>query len=122
MGNRLLTIELSNLSFHAKHGVYAEEKLAGGQYNVNLFVSFTPAAEIVGQLEETVNYVSLYEIVKEHMEQATPLLETVAMLIADKIHEQYAQVKKIQVQVTKLEPPITQFVGHTGVNYTVEFD
>jgi dihydroneopterin aldolase len=121
MSTGLLTIELTNLSFAARHGVYAEEQLTGNRFRVNVYVSFIPVATVVNGLEETINYVSLYEIAKQQMQQATPLLETVAMKIATQIHQQFPQVKRIQVQITKLQPPIARMEGETGVTYSIEF-
>lgn len=121
MQNNLLTIELTNLSFFARHGVYVEEQLTGNRFRVNVYVSFVPAVAIVNELEQTINYVTLYEMVKQQMQQATPLLETVAMRIAEEIHLQFPVVKRIQVQITKLQPPVAKMEGQTGVNYRIEY-
>jgi 7,8-dihydroneopterin aldolase/epimerase/oxygenase len=119
--NNLLTIELTNLQFFAHHGVYEEERMLGNSFTINLFVSFVPAAAVVTALEETINYVSLFEITRKHMLQATPLLETVAMLIAVDIKGTFPQVKKIAIALTKQNPPIVQFIGQTGVRYEVSY-
>ena len=74
-----LTIELTNLRFFAKHGLFAEEQKIGNEFEVDLFVSYDPGAELIDELSETVNYASLYELLKEEMQKPRELLETFVM-------------------------------------------
>jgi 7,8-dihydroneopterin aldolase/epimerase/oxygenase len=117
----MLSIELTNLRFYAHHGLYKEEVLTGNDFIVNLAVSFIPAAEIITVIDETINYVSLYEIVKKGMSDPTPLLETIAMQISGNIHNAYPHVKKIAITITKLQPPIENITGQTGVKFQKEY-
>ena len=102
----MLTIELSKLLFHAHHGLYKEEKKLGGAFEVNVTVLHLPVKYPVLHIEETIDYVAVYNIVQQKMEQATPLLETVITAIADEIMRQFAQAVEVSVSITKLNPPI----------------
>jgi dihydroneopterin aldolase len=117
----LLTIELKNLRFFARHGLYAEEIKIGNEFEVNLSVSYLAETIVITDIAETINYVSLYELIKAVMQKPTPLLETVAMAIAEKIHQDFPQVKKISVSISKLHPPIEKFIGEVGVRYEREY-
>jgi dihydroneopterin aldolase len=117
----LLTIELNNLRFFARHGLYAEEIKIGNEFEVTLSVSYLPDTILITDIETTVNYVSLYELVKAAMQKPTPLLETVAMAIAEKIHQDFPQVKKVSISISKLHPPIAKFIGEVGVKYEKGF-
>jgi 7,8-dihydroneopterin aldolase/epimerase/oxygenase len=119
--NGLLSIELSRLRFFSRHGLYAEEVKTGNEFEVSLSASYVPDTTVVSNIEDTVNYVSLYELVTTAMQEPTPLLETVAMIITEKIHHQFPFVKKITISIRKLYPPIVQFTGEVGVTYTKEF-
>jgi 7,8-dihydroneopterin aldolase/epimerase/oxygenase len=117
----LLTIELNSLRFFARHGLYAEEIKIGNEFEVNLSISYLPETIVITDIAETINYVSLYELIKAVMQKPTPLLETVIMMIAEKIYQQFPHIKKISISIAKLQPPIEKFVGEVGVGYEREY-
>ena len=116
--NGTLTIELSNLRFFAKHGLFEEEQKIGNAFEVDLFVSYDPGAELIDELSETVNYASLYELLKTEMQKPRELLETFVMETTDLLHSTYPSIKKIEISLSKLNPPIATFTGKVGVRYT----
>jgi dihydroneopterin aldolase len=116
----MITVELKNIRFHAFHGCYAEEKKSGNDFEVNVSVSWE-AGRMIKELNETVNYADLYELLKQEMIQPRQLLETLVMEIAEKIHREFPQVKEINISVAKLNPPIVNFIGHTAVTYRKQF-
>lgn len=113
----MLSVYLQNLRFHSYHGVHSEEKLTGGEFEVNLKAYFHPQALPVINIDDTVNYVSLYSLVKKRMEQPAELLETVVTELADHILIQFPLVEEVEISVTKLHPPIVAFQGSVGVSY-----
>jgi 7,8-dihydroneopterin aldolase/epimerase/oxygenase len=113
----MLFIHLHNLRFYAFHGVHDEEKILGGDYEVNVSVGFKPSAGVVHDLDETLDYTAIYEVVKQRMANPTPLLETIAMEISAAIQEKYPSVAKISISVKKLYPPINNFEGSVGVSF-----
>ncbi|HEX6914478.1 MAG TPA: dihydroneopterin aldolase [Chitinophagaceae bacterium] len=113
----MLSIELRRLRFHAFHGVFPEERILGNEYEADLSVSFIPAALPVYQLGDTMDYTSLYEMVKRRMAIPTPLLETIATEISDEIRLQYPQVTGIRISIRKLYPPVNSFEGTVGVSF-----
>lgn len=117
----VLTISLNNLRFYAYHGLYAEEKNIGTGFEVNLSVLYSPGTVIVNDIEATVNYVSLYDLVKREMQKPRELLETFLMEVTEHIYVAFPQVKKVEISATKLNPPIEKFVGTVAVKYEKEF-
>jgi 7,8-dihydroneopterin aldolase/epimerase/oxygenase len=113
----IMTIELTYLRFHAFHGLFPEEKKTGNDFDVQLIVDYYPGEEIITSIDATVNYARLYEIIKTEMQKPRELLETLAMEITEIIHESFQQVIKIDINIKKLHPPITQFTGSVGVRY-----
>src|SRR5258706_4380351 len=101
----MIKIELHNLRFFAHHGMYEEEKKVANEFDVDLEVSFE-ANDTIVSINESINYVKLYELVKKHMLQEQRLLETIAMNITNSIHEQYPQVTKISIIITKQYHPV----------------
>lgn len=113
----MLTIELSKLRFHAFHGLYHEEKKLGGDFEVNLSVQHQPAKLPVMHLDETIDYMAVYRVVKEIMLRPEPLLETVVTMIAEEILRKFSHAEEVTVSITKLNPPIIAFEGTVGVKY-----
>ncbi len=100
-------ISLQGLEFHAFHGVYPHERESGNWFEVDIAVEtdFSLAAatdELVG----TVNYETLFKIVKDEMEQPSKLLETVAEKVAVDVLEAFPNVISVEFTISKLNPPI----------------
>lgn len=117
----IITIELTRLRFFAKHGLFAEEQKIGNEFEVDLFVSYDPGDILINELSETVNYASLFAILKDEMQKPRKLLETFAMEITDLFHITYPSIRKIEITLSKLNPPIAKFTGRVGVKYMKEF-
>jgi dihydroneopterin aldolase len=100
-------VALEGLEFHAFHGVYPHERESGNWFEVDISVEtdFSLAAatdELVG----TVNYETLFKVVKAEMEQPSKLLETVAEKIANDVLEIFPNVIYVELKISKLNPPI----------------
>ena len=117
----MITIKLNQLRFFAHHGLYEEERKVSNEFIVDIETSFEPAVDTIVRMNETINYVKLYEVVKKHMLQTTDLIETLAMKISHDIHVLIPQVKKICITITKKYPPVINFSGNIGVHYVKEF-
>lgn len=115
----MFSIHLHQLQIHAYHGLYEEEKVLGNDFIIDLTVEYQPTGLPVQELEQTVNYVSLYELVRKHMQVATPLLETVVSNIAIDILAQFSLSEQVNISIRKLHPPIAQFIGATGVSLSL---
>ena len=116
----MLTIHLSNLMFHAFHGIYKEEKIVGNNFEVNVEVTFDAKQEITN-INQTVDYVALHSIIKKVMDNPTPLLETVVQDIATQIKLFDTRITSVKVSVKKLNPAIANFQGTVGISYTQVF-
>jgi dihydroneopterin aldolase len=116
-----ITIELNKLRFFAFHGLYTEEKKTGNEFEVDLSVAYVPRNGTVTGLEDTVNYVELYDLLKKEMQKPRELLETLAMEFTDRVHASFPVIKKVEIRITKLYPPIERFTGNVGVHYSKEY-
>ena len=118
--NGEISIEIKQLRFFGYHGLYPEEKKLGGDFEVNLSASFLPGKRIE-TLQDSFNYELIYKILKSEMKNPRELLETLAMDICQKLHEEFPQMKKAEVEVIKLNPPMAGFNGRIAVRYKKEF-
>ncbi|TGE22222.1 dihydroneopterin aldolase [Hymenobacter aquaticus] len=99
-------IALEGMEFFAYHGFYDEEQKIGNRYSVDLYVGTDlHAAGTSDALDNTVNYVVLYGIVKEEMAVSARLLEHVGHRILDRVLGQFPHVKSVKVSVSKYNPP-----------------
>lgn len=100
-------ISLEGLEFHAFHGVYPHERESGNFFEIDIAVEtdFSEAAE-QDDLNGTVNYETLFRIVKEEMEQPSKLLETVAGKIIQHVFSKLPQVLSVELKISKQNPPI----------------
>ena len=80
-----MRISLEKLVFFGYHGVYAEEKNIGNTFEVDVAIDFPTPPKNIHQLDQTIDYVQVYGIVKKWMDQPTALLETIVGNIADDI-------------------------------------
>ncbi len=113
-------IELRKVRLFGYHGLYPEEKKTGGEFEINLSVSFFPAKKI-GSLNDSINYELLFDLLKDEMQKPRELLETLTMDITEKIHEKFMTAKKIKIEIIKLNPPIPGLTGSVAAIYSKEF-
>lgn len=100
-------IALEGLEFHAFHGVYPHERESGNWFEVDVVVetNFLKAA-VEDELADTVNYETIFRLVKAEMEIPSKLLETVAEKIVDDILKEFPSVTCVEFKISKLNPPI----------------
>ena len=116
----MFTIHLHQLRFFSFHGIYEEEKILGNEYEVNASVTFIEN-ETVTELHQTIDYVRIYDIIKERMNIPIPLLETMAQDLAQQIYDADNRITSISIDVKKVYPPIPNFQGAVGVSYKKDF-
>lgn len=100
-------ISLEGLEFFAYHGYHEEERKIGNRYELDICVEtdFDQATED-DLLEHTVDYSQLYQIVQEEMQSPSHLLERLAGRIAKRVLKELPIVKSLEVNVSKLNPPL----------------
>ncbi|MBP6432022.1 MAG: dihydroneopterin aldolase [Ferruginibacter sp.] len=111
-----MNIHLNNLKFYSFHGVHEEETLLGGVFEVNIDIEIYQSQKI-DSLHQTINYVDVYEIVKQRIAIATPLLETLVDDLINIIHQYAASlIKSVSISIKKINPPIQNFIGSVSVS------
>lgn len=106
--DKLDRIALSGMKFYGYHGCLAEERENGQEFSVdvNLALSLKRAGKS-DELKNTVNYASVFELVKSVVEgQRFNLIEAVAERIADLVLTRYPEVRTIDVTVHKPSAPL----------------
>ena len=109
-------ITLTNLRFHALHGVMPQEQVAGNDYSVSLRIRFDAGkAMLTDDVNDTINYAEVYQIVHEEMMHPNRLIEHVAHRIADHIAQAFPTLSAIDIKLVKLNPPIGADCDGAGI-------
>lgn len=125
MSSQRITIRLDDLQFYSFHGLYPEEKITGGNFIVNIAASFccsdtTDPIVPISDINQTIDYASIYTIVSRIMSVPHELLEAVAMEIAAAIQRTHSELIAIEVSISKCKPPVPGMTGSSTVSYNWE--
>ncbi len=108
---------MNDVRFHAFHGVLPQEKSVGSDFVVNLRLGYDISSAMESDnVMETLNYSQVYEAVKEEITIPSNLLEHVAGRIAKSLHMLFPDITSIDLELTKLNPPM----GADGCSASVE--
>jgi 7,8-dihydroneopterin aldolase/epimerase/oxygenase len=109
-------IKLKNIRTYSYHGCLQEEAKIGSEYRIDLKIKANlekPAK--TDNLKDTIDYVTLNQIVVDEMAIRSNLLEHVAKRIIDRIIEEIKAVDKVEIEVSKINPPIGGDVRRVSV-------
>ena len=116
-------IYLRNVRFHAFHGVLPQEGIVGNDYLVNLVVDYDfSSATKTDDLRGTLNYAEVYQKVREEMAVPSKLLEHVAGRIAHRLFSDFPEIQKLQLSITKVNPPMGADSDGAGVEVVLTND
>jgi dihydroneopterin aldolase len=102
-------------------GFYPEEQKLGTKFIVDIEVGFRPVIAGIRQddINHTVDYEQLYDIVCNQMKHTRKLIETVGQSIADEIKGKYPFADSVKVVLKKMHPPLPGKVDHSSVTVIV---
>lgn len=97
-------LELTGMKFHAFHGCLPFERKIGSEY----IVDFEAEVDVDGsdELNSTIDYSVIYNIVKAQMEQPSNLIEHVAGRIFKAIETEFPALEHFSIRLCKLAPPV----------------
>lgn len=100
-------IILNKLTFHAYHGVSAQENKVGNTFVVDLRIQTNlTLAVATDQLEHTISYAEIYQAIKEEMNIPSKLLEHACGRIANKLFERFPAIEALEISLAKSNPPM----------------
>lgn len=100
-------ISIEGMEFFAYHGCFKEEAIIGTKFNIDLFLETdTSKAETSDDLNDTINYQSVYKLVKNEMSSRSKLLEHVGRRILNCVQKNFPEVIHAKIKIRKLNPPL----------------
>ena len=116
-------IFLRQVRFYAFHGVLPQEQRVGGDYVVSVKVGYPLAAAAESdEVSDTLDYAVLYALVKREVAQPSKLLEHVAGRIIAATVAAFPPTLTVDVELTKLNPPMGADSEGAGVEMHWEKD
>jgi dihydroneopterin aldolase len=115
------TVALRDVKCFAYHGFYVEEQVLGTQFLVSIEVKFEPTGD-TEDLQHTVNYEVLNNIIQDSMKRTQKLLETVVHGMLEQVKAAFPFALNVVVGIKKLHPPMPGQIDHSFVQlqYTAE--
>lgn len=109
-------IELEGMEFYAYHGHFEVEQVVGNQFVVDVAIETdTSKAAKSDDLNDALNYQSVFETIKKEMQIKSKLLENVAQRILNALQKKFPGIEKATVKISKLNPPMGGKIGKASV-------
>jgi dihydroneopterin aldolase len=94
-----------HLKLYGYHGCNPQEAIHGQWFHFDVYVHSNGAKAVYSdQLSDSVDYVRIYNIIKEENAQRSNLIEHLAGRIKKKLHDAIVLSDKIEVKVSKPNP------------------
>lgn len=101
------TIELKRMHLYANHGVMEQERTIGAWFTIDLALEIGDFSCLESdEIDGTVSYADVYEIICDEMKTPSKLLENVCHRISKKLYDTFKQVNGIGITLTKDTPPM----------------
>lgn len=100
-------IDLEGMEFRAYHGCYDLERKVGNRFVVDLELT-TELGRVAEEddVELAVNYLKVYETVREVMAVEQRTIERVSRNIIDTLCERFLAIVRVRCRVAKMAPPL----------------
>lgn len=100
------SIQIDNIRFYAYHGVMEQEQTVGNHFTVSIWLEADVVkATETDELDATISYADVCDVVKAEMDVPSKLLEHVAGRIYRKLRAVFPQITALEVKVYKQNPP-----------------
>lgn len=114
-------ILLQNLKFHAFHGVLPQERLTGNDYTVDMRIKYDVSGALTSDdVNDTLNYAEVFQLVAQEMSVPSALLERVAGRIGDRLFRRYPGIEEVELIIVKQNPPMGADCKGAGVEVRFE--
>ncbi|MEY3244972.1 MAG: hypothetical protein RL253_110 [Bacteroidota bacterium] len=115
-----MQVILKDLYLFGYHGVHPLEKKVGTPFTMNITIELAVSQNIIS-IDDTLDYVRVYETVKREFNLVEDLLEVLLERIISSIQQLSKHITNIDITLEKLNAPIPGFKGRVGVRITKSF-
>lgn len=116
-------VSVEGVRCYAGHGCMIEEQQIGGWFLVDVHIEADFSGAVHSdRLEETFDYVLITNVIREQMAIPSRLIEHAGGRIMQKLHEALRGRKRIELKITKLNPPVNSQIGNASVILEEDFE
>jgi dihydroneopterin aldolase len=109
-------IYVNDIEVYANHGCLEEEAVIGGKYIIDaVFHVDVKKAAHYDDLDLTIDYVKVTEIIQREMAIRAKLIESVGYRMLHTLQDEFPQADSIKLTLTKVSPPIPGQVGSVSI-------
>jgi len=116
----IYSVYLKNVRFFAYHGLYPEEAIKGNNFEVNVSIGYLGKGNTLS-IKDTIDYVSVYEIINKQMNIRRDLIENLLESIINDLKIAFPQIIVLDIDIQKLHPPVEGLNGGVGVRITKSY-
>ena len=110
------TIAMEGMEFFAYHGCYDTERIVGNKFRVDAYLETDCSeAAISDNIQDALNYATVYDIITREMMITSHLLEHVTLRVLDALLCSFPEITHATIKVSKLNPPLGGKVASTSV-------
>lgn len=112
-------IFIKGLRIYAHHGVMPQETAIGAYFTIDITITtdFNNAIE-TDELDGTISYADVYDVIKREMSVPSKLLEHAAGRIVKALMTEYENISEINITLTKENPPMGADCSGAGIEIT----
>lgn len=115
-------ISLEGMEFYAYHGVYHEERVIGNTFIVDILIETNlEVAAMSDDINNTINYETIYLICKAEMSHTVKLIETLIENMSVAIREQFKSIEALSIKIRKNRPIPGHRVSHSAIEINSEY-
>ena len=101
------SIQLNAIKLKASHGVFESEKKTKNDFEIDISIQANiKNAFKSDDINDTIDYVKIYNIIQAQMQVPVNLLEHLAYKIIGSLFKLDSRIDIIQIHISKLHPPI----------------
>lgn len=108
-------IRLNDLKFYSRIGVMDQERAVGNEFTVDVEIKYPVEQFRPEDLSTTVSYADVYDMVARRMKQSWMLLESVAKVVSDDLHQRYPRIENLAVTIKKTSVPVRNMDGTASI-------
>lgn len=109
-------IDLEEMEFYAYHGCFREENVVGNRFLVNISIRTDMSRPMqTDNINDALNYVKVYELVRTEMQQTSNLLEHVTARVIDSLFRHFSEIQWARVKISKMNPPMGGQMNNVSV-------
>lgn len=111
-------IEIEDMKFYAYHGHFKEEQMVGNNFIV--YAKIEAECDVASKsddLDDALNYLKAYELIRDEMMIPSKLLEHVAGRVLDRLYSEFdgSLIKSALIKISKCNPPMGGEIGRVSV-------